>query len=102
MLAAGIIPRSWHRYTVPAGLTVIQWVTDFSQRIKQLQHISKEVGTNSSSVLKVTLETYCQVGNLGIILLCSLPFLTDSTHLAGGPVHPRGLHHGHTTVCSPG
>ena len=49
----GIIPRSWRRYIVPAGLTVIQWVTDFSERIKQLQSVSKQVATNGSKVLKV-------------------------------------------------
>lgn len=54
----GIIPRSWRRYTVPAGLTVIQWVTDFSDRVKQLQYISQQVGNNSSKVLKVNICHY--------------------------------------------
>nr|CAD7194334.1 unnamed protein product [Timema douglasi] len=36
-LVKGILPASWRRYTVPRGCTVIQWITDFSQRIKQLQ-----------------------------------------------------------------
>ncbi|XP_029806677.1 cytoplasmic dynein 1 heavy chain 1 [Suricata suricatta] len=39
-LVKGILPRSWSHYTVPAGMTVIQWVSDFSERIKQLQNIS--------------------------------------------------------------
>ncbi|OWF47212.1 Cytoplasmic dynein 1 heavy chain 1 [Mizuhopecten yessoensis] len=38
-LAKGIIPQTWHRYTVPSGITVIQWITDFSLRVKQLQQI---------------------------------------------------------------
>ncbi|XP_033735277.1 cytoplasmic dynein 1 heavy chain 1-like isoform X2 [Pecten maximus] len=38
-LAKGIIPQSWHRYTIPSGITVIQWITDFSLRVKQLQNI---------------------------------------------------------------
>ena len=50
---AGIIPRSWRRYIVPASLTVIQWVTDFSERIKQLQNVSKQVAGSGSKVLKV-------------------------------------------------
>ena len=50
---SGIIPRSWRRYIVPAGLTVIQWVTDFSERIKQLQNVSKQVASGGSKVLKV-------------------------------------------------
>ena len=41
---------------MPAGLTVIQWVTDFSDRIKQLQEISQKVGSHSSKVLKVCIE----------------------------------------------
>ena len=53
-LYAGIIPRSWRRYTVPAGLTVIQWVTDFSERVKQLQSVSKQVASGGSKVLKVS------------------------------------------------
>ncbi len=48
----GIIPKNWHRYTIPAGLTVIQWVADFTERIKQLQSISKSVEDGGSKVLK--------------------------------------------------
>uniref|UniRef100_A0A8C5R1X9 Dynein heavy chain C-terminal domain-containing protein n=1 Tax=Leptobrachium leishanense TaxID=445787 RepID=A0A8C5R1X9_9ANUR len=36
-LVKGILTRSWSRFTVPAGMTVIQWVADFSDRIEQLQ-----------------------------------------------------------------
>jgi dynein heavy chain 1 len=49
---SGIIPKSWRRYTVPAGLTVIQWITDFSARIKQLQKISEASQQSGPSALK--------------------------------------------------
>ena len=49
----GIIPQSWRRYTVPSRLTVIQWVTDFSERVKQLCEISQQVANNGAKVLKV-------------------------------------------------
>ena len=49
----GIIPSSWRRYTVPAGLTVIQWITDFSERIKQLHNVSNLSATGGASALKV-------------------------------------------------
>ena len=49
----GIIPKSWNRYTVPVGLTVIQWVMDFSERIKQLQKVSDQVKASGIAALKV-------------------------------------------------
>ena len=52
----GIIPKSWNRYTVPVGLTVIQWVMDFSERIKQLQKVSDQVRASGIAVLKVMLH----------------------------------------------
>ena len=66
---SGIIPRSWRRYIVPAGLTVIQWVTDFSERIKQLQNVSKQVASGGSKVLKVRYvsSTFWGGGGGGII-----------------------------------
>ena len=51
----GIIPKNWNRYTVPVGLTVIQWVMDFAERIKQLQKISEKVQESGIAVLKVSL-----------------------------------------------
>lgn len=51
-LAKGILPSSWNQYTVPRGLTVIQWVSDFSERIKQLQKISANVGQEGTKELK--------------------------------------------------
>ena len=52
LLLTGIIPKSWRRYTVPPGLTVMQFVTDFSERVKQLQLFSKQVESHGSKVLK--------------------------------------------------
>lgn len=50
----GILPRSWSHYTVPAGMTVIQWVSDFSERIKQLQNISQAAASGGAKELKVS------------------------------------------------
>lgn len=52
---SGILPRSWCRYTVPATMTVIQWVADFSERIKQLQQISQGAASGGAKELKVLL-----------------------------------------------
>jgi dynein heavy chain 1 len=51
-LVKGIIPKSWSRYTVPEGLTVIQWITDFSDRIKQLQNVSQASQSGGPTALK--------------------------------------------------
>ncbi|XP_044265029.1 dynein heavy chain, cytoplasmic isoform X6 [Tribolium madens] len=51
-LVRGILPRNWRRYTVPRGCTVIQWITDFSQRVKQLQQVSKLVSTSGAKELQ--------------------------------------------------
>lgn len=51
-LVRGIIPANWHRYTVPKGCTVIQWITDFSNRVKQLQQISQVVSTTGAKELQ--------------------------------------------------
>ena len=44
---------------MPASLTVIQWVTDFSERTKQLQSVSKQVASSGSKVLKVGYACLC-------------------------------------------
>lgn len=49
----GIIPQSWRRYTVPQGITVIQWITDFSLRVKQLQAIVQTTQQGGTKELKV-------------------------------------------------
>ncbi|XP_060529688.1 dynein heavy chain, cytoplasmic isoform X3 [Cylas formicarius] len=51
-LVRGIIPANWHRYTIPKGCTVIQWITDFSNRVKQLQQISQVVSTSGAKELQ--------------------------------------------------
>ena len=56
-LAKGILPKSWNRYTVPAGLTVIQWVSDFSERVKQLQKIATAASSGGAKELKVIHST---------------------------------------------
>lgn len=53
MLFVGIIPQSWRRYTVPQGITVIQWITDFSLRVKQLQAIVQTTQQGGTKELKV-------------------------------------------------
>lgn len=58
ILPAGILPRSWCRYTVPASMTVIQWVADFSERIKQLQQISQAAASGGAKELKVSAHTH--------------------------------------------
>ena len=40
-LNRGIIPKNWTLYKIPPNTTVIQWINDFSMRIKQLEEISK-------------------------------------------------------------
>ncbi|GJQ76160.1 hypothetical protein Trydic_g1905 [Trypoxylus dichotomus] len=51
-LVRGIIPANWRRYTVPRGCTVIQWITDFSNRVKQLQQVSQLVSTYGAKELQ--------------------------------------------------
>lgn len=61
-LLAGILPRSWSHYTVPAGMTVIQWVSDFSERIKQLQNISLAAASGGAKELKVVMALLSGLG----------------------------------------
>ncbi|XP_078728003.1 cytoplasmic dynein 1 heavy chain 1-like isoform X1 [Lampetra fluviatilis] len=51
-LVKGIIPRSWGLYTIPADMTVLQWVSDFSDRVKQLQNISERAASGGAKELK--------------------------------------------------
>jgi dynein heavy chain 1 len=39
-LAKGVIPKTWKFYVVPQATTVIQWITDFADRVRQLNEIS--------------------------------------------------------------
>lgn len=45
-LAKGMIPNHWKRYRTPESFTVIQWITDFADRIKQMQQISSSSISN--------------------------------------------------------
>lgn len=38
-LQKGVVPTNWLRYTVPKDVTVMDWVVDFSERVKQLIRI---------------------------------------------------------------
>ncbi|XP_014218621.1 dynein heavy chain, cytoplasmic, partial [Copidosoma floridanum] len=51
-LIKGILPAGWRRYTVPRGCTVIQWITDFSHRVSQLQEVSRLVSQNGAKEIK--------------------------------------------------
>ena len=48
-----MIPNTWKKYTIPKLLSVVQWVNDFSLRIKQLQRISNSFDNNGLKALKV-------------------------------------------------
>lgn len=78
----GILPRSWSHYTVPAGMTVIQWVSDFSERIKQLQNISQAAASGGAKELKVPFADF-----LGLLVeLCNC-FLESSGFLNSSSVN---------------
>ncbi|XP_026482181.1 dynein heavy chain, cytoplasmic isoform X8 [Ctenocephalides felis] len=51
-LVRGMLPAGWRRYTVPRGCTVIQWVTDFGQRVRQLQKVSELVSQSGAKSLQ--------------------------------------------------
>lgn len=51
-LVKGVIPKSWKRYTVPKELTVINWIVDLAERMKQLQNISNITNKNGTKELK--------------------------------------------------
>ena len=51
-LVKGLIPKSWNRYKVPSELTVIQWVVDLAERMKQLRNISKISNSTGARELK--------------------------------------------------
>jgi len=48
-----MIPQMWQRYTIPAGTTVINWIIDFNERVKQLQVISQASQLGGAAALKV-------------------------------------------------
>jgi dynein heavy chain 1 len=51
-LAKSIIPHSWQRYTIPSGTTVINWMIDFNERIKQLHNITQASLQGGTPALK--------------------------------------------------
>jgi len=51
-----MIPEMWQRYTIPAGTTVINWMIDFNERVKQLQVISQASQHGGAAALKVRLS----------------------------------------------
>ena len=55
LVLIGLIPKTWCRYTIPAGMTVIQWITDFSERVKQLQNVTQAGGAHALKNLHVWL-----------------------------------------------
>jgi len=48
-----MIPEMWQRYTIPAGTTVINWIIDFNERVKQLHTISQASQHGGAVALKV-------------------------------------------------
>lgn len=52
-LFSGIVPDSWRRYTVPAGVTVNHWIQDLAERIVQLQRVVDMVKKEQAKGLKV-------------------------------------------------
>lgn len=56
------VPTNWLRYTVPKDVTVMDWVVDFSERVKQLIRIG------ASQNLKVSPWMQMVVGGIGLAL----------------------------------
>ena len=90
---------------MPSSLTVIQWVADFSERVKQLQHVSKQVASHGAKSLKVgnntwhlwiayeldifkTKEFVLCLHEVTEVAVCSIPAVSDGRDLAGWTVHP--------------
>lgn len=90
LFLSGILPRSWCRYTVPAAMTVIQWVADFSERIKQLQQISQGAASGGAKELKVplteppALKTVCRLSARPTPHLFVLPASRRTSTCASG------------------
>ncbi|TGZ69850.1 hypothetical protein CRM22_003509 [Opisthorchis felineus] len=51
-LVKGLIPNDWRQYNVPKTMTVIQWISDFGLRVKQLVAISEAAATGGVSALR--------------------------------------------------
>lgn len=102
--SVGILPRSWCRYTVPSSMTVIQWVSDFSERIKQLQQISQGAASGGAKELKVMLvyknkqEFTLQLYDNMFFCFHFSPSSPEHPCVFGQLVCARGLHHCHPPV----
>lgn len=105
-LLSGILPRSWCRYTVPTSMTVIQWVSDFSERIKQLQHISQAAASGGAKELKVpNMKLNCISSHFSASSLkqfTSACSVVEHPCVPGQPVCARSLHHCYSPVRGPG
>uniref|UniRef100_A0A915HKX7 Dynein heavy chain, cytoplasmic n=1 Tax=Romanomermis culicivorax TaxID=13658 RepID=A0A915HKX7_ROMCU len=51
-LNKGIVPDTWRKYALPPGTTVIQWIYDFAERIKQLNEISNAFVKDQAKAFK--------------------------------------------------
>ena len=77
---------------MPKDLTVLQWVADFSDRVKQLQKISHAANTGGAKglkvcnlVLEIALSYRAHVGEVNLIL-----FLFQNLHIwLGGMFVPE-------------
>lgn len=79
---------------MPVGLTVIQWIMDFAERIKQLQKISEKVQESGIVVLKVSVSVNAIYGIPELVICC-----IDFPCMAGRAILSRGLHHSYKAVC---
>lgn len=66
-LVKGIIPSGWRKYTVPVGCTVIQWITDFSNRVRQLQKVSELVSQAGAKELQVSFSHFKELFLLFVV-----------------------------------
>ena len=75
-LNRGIIPKNWTLYKIPPNTTVIQWINDFSMRIKQLEEISKvrkfDKKMKYLNTVYITMET-----SMRIILFCLILYFLE-------------------------
>jgi dynein heavy chain 1 len=53
-LSRGVIPKWWKdSYIVPPGTTVIQWMTDFAERSRQMQRVTQATTSGGPEELKI-------------------------------------------------
>ena len=49
-LTKGAVPTTWRRYTVPAAVTVVEWMKDFFGRVEQLHRLSTSSALRDEAV----------------------------------------------------